>query len=375
MDTILAPFMWAVSWVMYGIHEGLVLLGMNRGAGPAWVCAIIGLTIVVRLLILPLYNRQIRASRAMQVLQPDIQKLQKKYKGKRDQVSMQRQQEELQALYRKHGASPMASCWPMLVQMPILFSLYRVLINFPSIANGKRGPIGPITQPVAQSFEETTFFGAPMSATISTAGQFANATQVRIVAVVLVIIMILSMFWTQRQLMTKNMPEQKDPNNAALRMQRMMLYGMPLIYVFSGAVFPVGVLIYWCAGNLWNMGQQSWFIRHNPTPGSRAYIEREKRILEKRKRKGLTDEEIAELEAEEQKGGQRYQPMSKERAKKAGLSPDAYMPRPADEDEDDKPVVGKDGLTDEERARKRYERRQAERARARAKKNKKNRGK
>ena len=67
--------------------------------------------------------------------------------------------------------------------------------------------------------------------------------------------------------------------------------------------------------------------------------------------------------------------MSKERAKKAGLSPDAYMPRPADEDEDDKPAVGKDGLTDEERARKRYERRQAERARARAKKNKKNRGK
>ena len=161
--------------------------------------------------------------------------------------------------------------------------------------------------------------------------------------------------------MTKNMPEQKDPNNAALRMQRMMLYGMPLIYVFSGAVFPVGVLIYWCAGNLWNMGQQSWFIRHNPTPGSRAYIEREKRILEKRKRKGLTEEEIAELEEQEQKGGQRYQPMSKERAKKAGLSPDAYMPRPADEDE--------------ERARKRYERRQAERARARAKKNKKNRGK
>ncbi|MDY5128438.1 membrane protein insertase YidC [Actinotignum urinale] len=373
MDTILQPFMWVVAWVMYGIHQGLSAFGMKSGTGPAWVLAIIGLTITVRLIVLPLYNKQIKASRAMQVLTPEMQKIRKKYKGKRDQISMRRQQEETQALYRKHGASPMASCWPMLIQMPILFSLYRVLIAFPDIATGKKGTLGPITQKVAESFEQTTFFGAPLSSTMSSATQLAkqgyNAGQIRTVAIILVALMIVSMFLTQRQMMTKNMPENVgDDDNPAQRMQKFMLYGMPFIYVFSGAVFPVGVLIYWCAGNFWNMAQQGWFIRHNPTPGSKAYREWEKRQREKRKRKGLTDEEIAELEAKEQAGGQRYQPMSKERAKKAGVTLD---PQNDPIEDDDKPKIGKDGLTDEERARKRYERRQAQRARSKAKKKKK----
>lgn len=120
-DTILAPVMWVVAWIMNLIHKVLAFVGMSDGPGPAWVVAILGLTVVVRLLVLPLYNRQIRSSRQMQILQPEIKKIQKKYKGKRDQVSLRRQQEELQALYRKHGTSQFASCLPMLVQMPILF--------------------------------------------------------------------------------------------------------------------------------------------------------------------------------------------------------------------------------------------------------------
>lgn len=382
-DTILAPVMWVVAWIMNLIHKVLAFVGMSDGPGPAWVVAILGLTVVVRLLVLPLYNRQIRSSRQMQILQPEIKKIQKKYKGKRDQVSLRRQQEELQALYRKHGTSQFASCLPMLVQMPILFSLYRVLYAFPAIAEGKRGALGPITKQIATDFENSTVFGAPLSSSFRVAEDAGSAaTNVRVVAAILVLFMSVTMFFTQRQLTMKNMPDSAmDSSNPMFRTQKIMMYGMPVVYLFMGSVFQIGVLVYWVAGNIWNMGQQAGFIRHNPTPGSQAYREREKRLREKRRREGLSGDEIAQLEAEEARknGGQRVQPLSKERAKKAGIRPGDSLvsPYPADRDADESgeqeeasesaEVRGKDGLTDAERARKRYERRQAERARSRAK--------
>lgn len=373
MDTILAPIMWLVSWGMYGIHWGLTnLFGLAEGSGPAWVLSVVGLTIVVRLLILPLYNKQINATRQTQILQPEIQKIQKKYKGKKDTVSQQRQQEEMSALYKKHGTSPFASCLPMLVQMPILFSLFRVLYAFPRIAEGERGPLGPIDVTTAEAFENSTVFGAPLSASFGTASEASLPINVRIVAGVLVAFMVVSMFYTQKQLTMKNMPDSAmDPSNPAFKTQKYMLYGMPFIYLFSGAAFQVGVLVYWAAGNIWNIGQQTWFIRNNPTPGSEAYRERQERLRKKRLRKGMSEEEAETLAQEEAAaaGGQRQQPMSKERAKKAGVDK-TVADSPAeveDEDIDPSEVRGKDGLTDAERARKRYERRQAERARSKAK--------
>ena len=129
MDTLLWPLKVAVAWVMVTIHKALVLIGFPDGPGVAWVLSIIGLTIVVRLLIMPLFVKQIRASRGMQLLQPEMQALQAKYKGKKDPESRQRMNEEMMALYRKHGTNPMASCLPILVQMPIFFALFRVLAS------------------------------------------------------------------------------------------------------------------------------------------------------------------------------------------------------------------------------------------------------
>ena len=80
----------------------------------------------------------------------------------------------------------------------------------------------------------------------------------------------------------KNMPDSAmDSSNPMFRTQKIMMYGMPVVYLFMGSVFQIGVLVYWVAGNIWNMGQQAWFIRHNPTPGSQAYREREKRFAGK----------------------------------------------------------------------------------------------
>ena len=373
MDTILFPLMWVIAWIMEILRRVFVALGLPDGAGAAWVLSIVGLTVVVRLLVLPLYNKQIRSSRQAQVIQPEVQKIQKKYKGKKDMVSRRRMQEEMQAVYRKHGTSPFATCLPMLVQMPILFALYRVISAFPGISKGYRDALGPITKKLATDFENSTVFGAPLATNFRT----ATSTNSQIVIGVLVLIMSATMFYTQHQLMRKNMPESAlDKSNPMYRTQQIMMYGMPIMYIFMGGVLQVAVLVYWVAGNIWNLCQQAWFIRNNPTPGSQAYKERQKRLREKRERKGLSKEEIEKLESEDAaRAGVRVQPLGKERSKKAAakaanraLHNDADD-SDGDEADSDKPkeVRGKDGLTEAERARRRYERRQAERARAKNK--------
>ena len=366
--------MWVNAWIMEILRRVFVALGLPDGAGAAWVLSIIGLTVVVRLLVLPLYNKQIRSSRQAQVIQPEVQKIQKKYKGKKDMVSRRRMQEEMQAVYRKHGTSPFATCLPMLVQMPILFALYRVISAFPGISKGYRDALGTITKKLATDFENSTVFGAPLATNFRT----ATSTNSQIVIGVLVLIMSATMFYTQHQLMRKNMPESAlDKSNPMYRTQQIMMYGMPIMYIFMGGVLQVAVLVYWVAGNIWNLCQQAWFIRNNPTPGSQAYRERQKRLREKRERKGLSKEEIEKLESEDAaRAGVRVQPLGKERSKKAAakaanraLHNDDADDSDVDEADSDKPkeVRGKDGLTEAERARRRYERRQAERARAKNK--------
>ena len=383
MDTILFPLMWIIGWIIVGVHKLLTLVGMPSGAGAAWVLAIIGMTIIVRALMIPLFNKQIRSSRAMQQLSPEIQKIQKKYKGKRDQISQQRQQEELMALYRSHGSSPFASCLPMFIQMPIFFALYRTLWNLQYIANGtySRPSLGGLDQARAQEVADSSVFGAPLVSSIGTANQFDDPQRVIIVAVVMIILMIVTLFITQKQMMTKNMPVNDDPNNPAAKMTKYMLYSMPLIYIVTGYTFQVGVLVYWLASNVWNMGQQTWLINTNPTPGSEAYKKRQAKLRAKRIAQGLPPEE--EETANAQTGGQRVQPMSSKRQKKKGKR-DVLADGPSDVTSDlsgndgedaglaaeevaPEEVRGKDGLTDAERAQKRYERRLKERQAAKAK--------
>ncbi|MBP3223051.1 MAG: membrane protein insertase YidC [Actinomycetaceae bacterium] len=370
LDTILYPFMWLISWVMFGIHKLFTLLGMSEGAGLAWVLAIIGLTVVVRIIILPLYNKQIKASREMQILQPELQKIQKKYKGKRDQASQQRMQEETMALYREHGSNPFASCLPMLIQMPVLFALFRVLYAFPDIDAGTRDSLGPINKAIAHDFLNSHFFGAPLAASFFEP-HGAPVWTVRFVTLGLIIFMSLSLFYTTKQLTMKNMPEKSmDPNNQAFKMQKYMMYGMPLIYLITGFQFQVGVMVYWAAGNVWNIGQQTWFIRNNPTPGSLAYKKRQERLRAKRLRKGISEEEVDRLEKEEHERVTTPAKLGKT-TKKGGETS-------ATSENSDAPARGKDGLTDEERAalaKKRYERRQAERARSKKKQQSKKKGK
>lgn len=372
--------MWVIAWIMTGVHKLLTLVGLPQGAGIGWVLSIVGMTIVVRALMIPLFAKQMKAMRMGQELQPEMQKIQKKYKGRKDPVSQQRMQEETMALYREHGTSPFSSCLPMLIQMPIFFSLFRLLYAVEPIAKGayQRTQIGPIDREIAGQINNSTVFDAPLSSSISTAQTYANPKMVYIVAVVMIFLLIVTLFFTQKQIMTKNMPESAlDPNNPMYKTQKYMLYGMPLIYVFTGTTFQVGVLVYWVTGNIWNIGQQTWMIRNHPAQGSIAYKAKLERERQKRIKKGLPPEEETHHSAdnEEEHTGQRMQPLGKARSKKAGGKVDAFgrpLPQYDEQDavqaEQDEEIRGADGLTDAERARKRYERRAAERKQAQEKK-------
>ncbi len=274
-DAILHPFAWALAWLWVWIHDLLVLLGMSSGSGMAWVLSIVLLTILVRIAIIPLFLKQIRSSRAMQAIQPEMRKIQEKYKGKKDQVSRQKMMEETQALQRKHKVSPFASCLPMLVQMPVLFGMYRAIIAVSSISAGTytyRGDstdhLGPLTESVSTEIVNSTVFGVPLSHTLRDSwGQPAIVT----VFIAAIVLMVVLQFVSMRLSFSRNMPDMGD--NPMAQSQRSMMYVMPLMFIFSGAFFQMGVVIYTVTASFWALAQSFWTIKVMPTPGSPAYAD------------------------------------------------------------------------------------------------------
>lgn len=275
-DTLLYPLQWVVAWILALFHELLVLVGLDPASGLTWVLSIAGLTVVVRGALVPLFVRQIKSQRKMQMIQPELQKLQKKYKGKKDQFSRQAMVEEQQALFKKHGTSPFASCLPLLVQMPIFLSLFRVINNVPKVAAGEMDAVGGMTVELAKQMDGASVLSIPLSSSFLT-GDLTT----KLLTAVLIVIMAGTQFWTQRQMMTKNMSA-AAMDNPFMQQQKMMLYLMPVVFGIGGIYFPLGVLIYWLVSNTWTMFQQMIVIRNMPTPGSKA----ERDLMERRARKG-----------------------------------------------------------------------------------------
>ena len=333
-DTVLAPLEWVVAWLMVGFHEIFTWMGLPPEAGYTWAMSIVGLVIVIRIILIPLFVKQIHSQRRMQLIQPEMQKIQKKYKGKTDPESRQAMTQETMGLYKRTGTNPFSSCLPLLLQSPIFFALFRVLANMAAIAAGKKPAIGPLTPDVAAQANASTIFGAPLSATFQHTTTIVNnlavsapsSTNVKIVCVVMIVLMSASQFTSMRQLMMKNMPASALDNPFA-KQQKMMMYLMPLMFVFSGVTFAIGILLYWLTTNLWTMGQQFYTIRRMPAPGSVAEKALEARRLKSGKEHkkftipGLThDDEAEEIQntpviETKPKSGQRQQPKRKQRVK------------------------------------------------------------
>ncbi len=307
--SILDPLYYAVSWVVVTFHN-LLTPFFGEDSGVSWSLAIVGLVMVIRMLLIPLFVKQIKSQRALTALQPQMKAIQNKYKDDR-----QKQSEELMKLYKEHKTNPLASCFPILAQAPIFFALFQVLNGL-----GKTPPRGygvlEGESGLLASAANAKFFGAPISETFLG----TDTTTVKIVTICLIAFMSATTFTTQRQLMVKGMPKMDSKNNMMLQQQKIMLYLFPVIFAVSGVNFPVGVLIYWSTTNLWTWGQQFYVIKRNPTPGSPAFMELQQKKAEKL---GMTVQEFEALnnpksakqpEAPKQEG-QRQQPKKKKKKK------------------------------------------------------------
>ncbi len=269
---IMDPLYFVTSFIMTTFHELFTgLFGQGpAGQGWAWALSIVCLTIVIRILLIPLFVKQIKSSRNMQLLQPKVKELQKKYGHDRERLA-----QETMALYRETGTNPFASCLPLILQMPIFLALFRLIDR---AANEGFGGEHFLTKTDGTSLQTATIFGARVS------DQFWGASDVntQVLAAVLVLVMTATTFLTQRQLMSKNMPADAMSGPYA-QQQKMLLYVLPLAFGVGGVAFPIGVLLYWTTSNAWTMGQQFYVIHNNPAPGTPAAKARDERLRRKGK--------------------------------------------------------------------------------------------
>jgi YidC/Oxa1 family membrane protein insertase len=311
MGFILNPLYNLVSGIIVLFHNLLSPL-FGKDSGVTWSLSIMGLVVIIRIVLIPLFVKQIKSQRALTALQPHMKEIQKKYKDDR-----QKQSEEMMKLYKEHKTNPLASCFPILAQAPIFFALFTVLNGIAAKTDaGVSAPIarGFLKGEYLASAAQAEFFGAKISQTFLG----SDDMKVKLVTVFLIFIMSATTFTTQRQLMTKGMPKMDSSNNMMLQQQKIMLYLFPLIFAISGVNFPVGVLIYWSTTNFWTWGQQYYVIKRNPTPGSPAFEELERK---KAKKSGVVEPDPSDPatpsgpSAEEVKG-QREQPKKKKKKKK-----------------------------------------------------------
>jgi YidC/Oxa1 family membrane protein insertase len=211
------------------------------GSQSYWF-SIVMLTIAVRILLIPLTVKQVRSTRVMQELAPEIKKLQSKHKNDRQKLN-----EEMMALYKERGFNPMAGCWPLLAQMPFFFALYQV-IYARRIAGEANVLLGK------------TFFGVPLEQhwwRLEGWDKLLSAGGLTIL--VLTTAMSLTTYISQRQLMSRQ-SAQVNPQ------QQMILKIMPLMFFVFAVNVPLAVIVYWVTTNFWSVGQQYILLRNAPAP-------------------------------------------------------------------------------------------------------------
>jgi len=298
MGFVMEPLYYAVSAILLGWHWVFVQLGV-LSEGWIWVLSIAGLTVTIRALLIPLFVKQIKSSRNMQILQPQIKELQKKYGHDRQKLA-----EEQMKLWKETGTNPFASCLPLLLQMPIFFALFNVINN---AAKGKAR--GLLDAADAESLKEAVFLGGRIADTFLSSAHL----ETKLIAMFMVVAMCATQFVTQRQLMSKNMPPDALSGPYA-QQQKMLLYILPIVFAVSGVAFPIGVLIYWTVSNLWTMGQQFYVIRRNPAPGTPAF--HAKQVRDAKHGRVVQEDPMEELEHPHPQQPARQQPRNQSRNKR-----------------------------------------------------------
>jgi len=220
-----------------GLTESLL------GSQSYWF-SIVLLTVSVRILLIPLTVKQVKSTRVMQELAPEIKKLQAKHKNDKAKLN-----EEMMALYKERGFNPMAGCWPLLAQMPFFFALYQVIYRpqidgAPNILWGR------------------TFFGIPLQQHwLALPGWDKVFSAAGVTILILTTTMALTTYISQRQLMSKQ-AAQVNPQ------QQTIMKIMPLMFFVFAVNVPLAVIIYWVTTNFWSVGQQYMLLKTHPMPAT-----------------------------------------------------------------------------------------------------------
>jgi YidC/Oxa1 family membrane protein insertase len=204
-----------------------ILKFWHDNVGLSWGASIIGLTVVIRAAILPLTFRQVRSMQALQRLQPEMKRIQERYKDDK-----QRQQQEMMKFYQEHGVNPLASCLPLLLQLPFFLSLFY-LLRSSTFKEDIKG--------------EESFLFIPNLAKPLTGHPAALITMI-------VLYVVTQLISTMVSTMSA------DPN------QRRLMLALPFVFVFFVFRFQAGLLVYWVATNTWTIGQQLFIKRFLPPP-------------------------------------------------------------------------------------------------------------
>ncbi len=251
--SFLEPLFRAVAWVIIQIHAGLSLI-FPADSGWAWGLSIFLLTVFLRILIFPLFVKQIRASRKMQELQPQVQALRKKYKKDK-----QRLNQEMMKLYQEAGANPLSGCLPLLVQAPIFISLYDTLraISTTKPGESKYG----ISADLIQSAQHAHIFGASIPSTF-TESFSSGSVGAMVVTGLAVVISSTTTFLTMRSSVSRSM-QSMTSDNPMMQSQKYLVFLSPLFGLF-GLTLPLGVLIYWVTSNAWTLAQSHYIYKKYP---------------------------------------------------------------------------------------------------------------
>jgi YidC/Oxa1 family membrane protein insertase len=246
IEEAFAPLITVFESIMVFLHDNVV--------GGSWGLAIIGLTVVVRAVMVPLTVSQFRSMQRMQALAPEIKALQEKYKEDK-----QRQQQEMMNFYRENKVNPFASCLPLVLQLPVFISLFYMLrtdlkLDICGQALREHFHVAVNSQITTSQLQSITCNQvAPHSA------KFLFIPDITAKATGVVLIVLLLLYIGSQVVSTLMMSATADKN------QRRMMLALPLVFVFFIFSFPAGLLVYWITTNLWTMGQQ-YFVRRGVGP-------------------------------------------------------------------------------------------------------------
>jgi YidC/Oxa1 family membrane protein insertase len=240
------------------VFESILVFIHNDVVGGSWGLAIVGLTVVMRAVLLPLTLKQFRSMQELQRLAPELKALQEKYKDDK-----QRQQQEIMNFYREHKVNPFASCLPLLLQLPVFISLFYMLrtdlkkhicgealvSHYNSLHQHLASPISSVAGLPTKYIEQTSCQQvAPGS------GKFLFIPDITNKATGAVLVVLLILYVGSQLASTLMMSASADPS------QRRLMMIFPLFFVIILYRYPAGLLLYWITTNLWTIGQ-SYFVR------------------------------------------------------------------------------------------------------------------